>query len=175
MSAIETLSNQPAAQAIAWALLQFVWQGALVGLLTAIVLAALRNSAADVRYVVATIGLSLMITMPIVTAVQAWPAAEPLPEVVLTAQASTPTEAPIAAPVAAQSQVPNVWLGGDEGHGHLVADPAAAQVGIHDHGELVGGSVTGGPLYRAHHDGARVLHELIPNAAGGDGVVHVAN
>ncbi len=36
MSAIEqTLLQQPAAQAIGWALLQFVWQGALVGLLSA--------------------------------------------------------------------------------------------------------------------------------------------
>src|SRR5919108_1246348 len=71
MSASELL-YQPAAQAIGWALLQFVWQGALVGVLTAAALAALRRSAADVRYVVATIGLALMVTMPIVTAVQTW-------------------------------------------------------------------------------------------------------
>ena len=31
MTAIEHLLRQPAAQAIGWALLQFVWQGALVG------------------------------------------------------------------------------------------------------------------------------------------------
>src|SRR5512134_3520213 len=72
MNAIEDLLQQPAAQAIGWALLQFVWQGALVGLLTAAALVALRRSAADVRYVVATIGLSLMLTMPAVTALQAW-------------------------------------------------------------------------------------------------------
>ena len=72
MTAIEQLSQQPAAQAIGWALLQFVWQGALVGLLSAIALIALRRSAADVRYVVATIGLALMLTMPTVTAVQTW-------------------------------------------------------------------------------------------------------
>src|SRR5919204_4692077 len=71
MTASELL-YQPAAQAIGWALLQFVWQGALVGVLTAGALAALRRSAADVRYVVATIGLALMVTMPIVTAVQTW-------------------------------------------------------------------------------------------------------
>ncbi len=72
MNAIEHLLQQPAAQAIGWALLQFVWQGALVGLLSAAALFALRRSAADVRYVVATIGLSLMLTMPAVTALQAW-------------------------------------------------------------------------------------------------------
>ena len=72
MAAIEHLIQQPAAQAIGWALLQFVWQGALVGLLFAAALYALRRSAADVRYVVAAIGLSLMLTMPTVTALQTW-------------------------------------------------------------------------------------------------------
>ena len=52
MIAIEHLLQQPAAQAIGWALLQFVSQGALVGLLSAAALFALRRSAADVRYVV---------------------------------------------------------------------------------------------------------------------------
>ena len=70
MTAINDMLQEPVSQAIGWALLQFVWQGALIGLLTAGLLAALRNSAADVRYVVATIGLSLMLTMPVVTAVQ---------------------------------------------------------------------------------------------------------
>ena len=77
MSAIEALLRQPAAHAVAWALLQFVWQGALIGVLTAVALAALRRSAADVRYVVATIALALMLTMPIVTALQSWRGAAP--------------------------------------------------------------------------------------------------
>ncbi len=74
MSAIDQirLLQEPAAQAIGWALLQFVWQGALVGALSAMAFFALRRSAADVRYVVATIGLTLMLTMPVVTAVQSW-------------------------------------------------------------------------------------------------------
>ena len=56
MTAIEILLRQPAAQAVGWALLQFVWQGAAVGALTALALLALRRSASDVRYVVAAIG-----------------------------------------------------------------------------------------------------------------------
>ena len=55
MSMIDLLVQQPVAQAIGWALLQFVWQGAVLGVMTALLLAALRRSAADVRYVVATI------------------------------------------------------------------------------------------------------------------------
>ncbi len=74
MSAIDPLLQQPAAQAVAWALLHFVWQGALISLVTAVALIALRRSAADVRYVVAAIGMSLMLTLPIVTGVQKWQA-----------------------------------------------------------------------------------------------------
>jgi beta-lactamase regulating signal transducer with metallopeptidase domain len=72
MSATDVLLQDPAAQAIGWALLQFVWQGALIGVFTAAALAALSHSAADIRYVVSTIGLTLMLTMPVVTAVQTW-------------------------------------------------------------------------------------------------------
>lgn len=72
MSAIEPLLQDPVAQAIGWALIHFIWQGALIGLLAALALAALRRSAADVRYVVGAIALSLMATMPIVTGVQTW-------------------------------------------------------------------------------------------------------
>jgi beta-lactamase regulating signal transducer with metallopeptidase domain len=75
MSAIDAWLRQPAALAIGWALLQFVWQGAGVGMLTALALAALRRSAADVRYVVASIGLALMLTLPTVTGVQRYQAA----------------------------------------------------------------------------------------------------
>src|SRR4029453_25820 len=70
MTAIDDMFREPVAQALGWALLQFVWQGALVGLLTAVVLAMLRRSAADVRYVVSTVALALMLTMPVVTTIQ---------------------------------------------------------------------------------------------------------
>jgi beta-lactamase regulating signal transducer with metallopeptidase domain len=75
MTEIGTLLQQPATQVIGWALVHFLWQGTLIGVLTALALAALRRSAADVRYVVGTIGLSLMLTLPAVTAAQLWRAA----------------------------------------------------------------------------------------------------
>ena len=58
MSAIETLLRQPAAQAVGWALLQFVWQGAAVAVVTALALMTLRRSASDVGYVVASVAHS---------------------------------------------------------------------------------------------------------------------
>src|SRR4051812_8492218 len=74
MPAIETLLRQPAAGAVAWALLQFVWQGAAIGVLTAVALMALRRSASDVRYIVGSIALALMLTLPVVTGVQKYQA-----------------------------------------------------------------------------------------------------
>ena len=74
MTGIDAVLRQPAAQAVGWALLHFVWQGALIGALTALVLLTLRRSAADVRYVVSAIGLALMLTLPVVTGVQTWTA-----------------------------------------------------------------------------------------------------
>lgn len=70
MTSIETVLRQPAAQAVAWALLQFVWQGALAAAATGVALLALRRSAADIRYVVSTIGLAVMLTLPAVSGVQ---------------------------------------------------------------------------------------------------------
>ena len=72
MSAIEAMLRQPGAQAVGWALLHFVWQGGLVAVSTAAALALLRRSAADVRYVVSAIALSVMLTLPAVTAMQTW-------------------------------------------------------------------------------------------------------
>jgi Zn-dependent protease with chaperone function len=65
-----TLFRQPAAQAVAWALVQFVWQGTAIGAVTALALFVLRRGAADIRYVVASVGMALMLTMPTVTGVQ---------------------------------------------------------------------------------------------------------
>ena len=45
-------------------------RGPLVGVLTALALLALRRGAADVRYVVGSIGLALMLTLPIASGVQ---------------------------------------------------------------------------------------------------------
>jgi hypothetical protein len=62
--------RQPVAQAITWALLQFVWQGTAIAAVATAALFLLRRSAADVRYVVASVGMALMLTLPVVTGVQ---------------------------------------------------------------------------------------------------------
>jgi hypothetical protein len=72
-------------------------------------------------------------------------------------------------------EVTDVGLGHDVGHLHLVADLAAAQVGVHDHGELVGRPEARRALHRAHHDRAWILHEVIPRGLGGFGLAHMAD
>jgi len=74
VSLLEHLVDTPLAAALGYALLQFLWQGALIALLLAI---ALRLQSARVRYAVACAALALM---PVVFAVTVWwslPAASP--------------------------------------------------------------------------------------------------
>jgi beta-lactamase regulating signal transducer with metallopeptidase domain len=123
MNAIDTLLPRTAAEVLGWALLHFVWQGALVGGLTAIALAALRRSAADIRYVVSTVALSVMLTLPIVTAVQLWRSAASIPS---PAAAATTPEMPArsaAAPLAAAPRVVIPPAGGK-------SEPAARALNI---------------------------------------------
>jgi len=59
------MSAEAAVAAIGWALLHFVWQGALVGCVTALALTALRNAAPQRRYAVACLGLLLCLAWPL--------------------------------------------------------------------------------------------------------------
>jgi beta-lactamase regulating signal transducer with metallopeptidase domain len=70
MSGTETLWATPAVQAIAWALVHFLWQGALVGLAAAAALSLLKKSSAAVRYAVAAGALLTMVALPVATAVR---------------------------------------------------------------------------------------------------------
>jgi beta-lactamase regulating signal transducer with metallopeptidase domain len=93
MTAINEMLQQPFSHAIGWALLQFVWQGTLIAALTAVLLAALRRSGPDVRYVISTIALALMLTTPVVTVVQTLSAPDPALEMAA-GSLSNPAAAP---------------------------------------------------------------------------------
>ena len=58
-----------------WALLHFVWQGALLGLAVAVVLWLCRRRSANARYAVASGGLAALLAAPVVTAAVLWQAA----------------------------------------------------------------------------------------------------
>src|SRR6185295_2642887 len=56
-------------RAIGWALMQSLWQGAVIGVVTALLLLALRRSPASRRYTVACLALAALVVLPVVTAV----------------------------------------------------------------------------------------------------------
>lgn len=67
MTAIELLLTYPFVRALAVALIHFVWQGAVVALLLALALTALRRSSPNARYAVACSGLMVLLVLPAAT------------------------------------------------------------------------------------------------------------
>ena len=66
---VEALLESPAVSAVGWSLVAFVWQGALIGAATAVVLWAFRGRDPRWRYAAACLGLLVMTALPIRTAV----------------------------------------------------------------------------------------------------------
>jgi beta-lactamase regulating signal transducer with metallopeptidase domain len=67
MNAVETLLANPFAQSLGWALIHFVWQGALIAVLYLIASMLLRKSASATRYAAACAALVLMLIVPLAT------------------------------------------------------------------------------------------------------------
>lgn len=62
---LAALLHLPLVQNLGWALLHFVWQGALIGCGTALLLALLRNARPQTRYAVACASLLLCLLLPL--------------------------------------------------------------------------------------------------------------
>ncbi|MCI0487131.1 MAG: M56 family metallopeptidase [Blastocatellia bacterium] len=67
MNGLESLMAQTGLEALGWALLHFLWQGALVAILLAVVMRLLRKHSANLRYVVACASLLFMMVLPVGT------------------------------------------------------------------------------------------------------------
>jgi beta-lactamase regulating signal transducer with metallopeptidase domain len=67
VNGIDALLDHPAVRALGWALVHFVWQGAIVAALLAGLLAALRKRSAEIRYAAACVALLAMVALPAVT------------------------------------------------------------------------------------------------------------
>ena len=76
---------------------------------------------------------------------------------------------------AANAEMADIRLRGDERHRHLVADAPTAEIRVHDHGELVGRAEAGRALNAADDDRAGILAEFLPALIGRGRVVDVAN
>ena len=67
MTTLESMLTQPIVWSIGWALVHFVWQGAVVAVALAIGLRLLRGATAGVRYGIACSALLLMASLPLIT------------------------------------------------------------------------------------------------------------
>lgn len=67
MTGLETLLGKPIFQALGWTLIHFIWEGALIAILYAIVCVLLRRSTANVRYAAACLAMLMMLIAPAVT------------------------------------------------------------------------------------------------------------
>lgn len=67
MNGLETLLANPFLQALGWALVHFIWQGAAVALLYAGLATLLRRRAANLRYSVACMAMLVMLALPVAT------------------------------------------------------------------------------------------------------------
>ena len=65
--ALENILSQEIIQKLGWTLLHFIWQAAAAALLLGILLAVLRKSSANLRYIVACAALGLIVLLPIAT------------------------------------------------------------------------------------------------------------
>jgi beta-lactamase regulating signal transducer with metallopeptidase domain len=64
---VKTLAQEPLVETIGWVLLHFLWQGAVVALVAAVVLRLLARQRAEWRYAVACAALVVMFVFPLVT------------------------------------------------------------------------------------------------------------
>jgi len=64
---VETVLSHPIVPRLGWTLVHFVWQGAAVAVLLAVVMLLLRHRSANSRYVAACTALLLMAALPLIT------------------------------------------------------------------------------------------------------------
>jgi len=68
MSTLTELFSNSAAQRVGWALVHFLWQGAAVALVLAVLLALLRRRSAQARWALSCAALALLAVLPVATA-----------------------------------------------------------------------------------------------------------
>jgi hypothetical protein len=102
------------ARSLAAALLHFVWQGALVGLLLWTTLLAMRRRSANQRYAVSCAALALLAMLPAITAavlcLQAGPSSASTPPVSATPRVVGLAESAVAAAAVAVGLRPVSWF-----------------------------------------------------------------
>jgi len=103
--ALATASLAPALQAVGWALLHLVWQGAAIAVVLALLLALLPARSANVRYAISCAALALVVVVGVLTGLRSYAAGAPqAPALAHRADRQVvpaPVDAPAPPPVAA--------------------------------------------------------------------------
>ena len=79
MSGWETLLSGSLFQAMAWSLIHFLWQGAVVAVVLALTLTLIPRRFSQVRYLAAGSAMALMLVLPVVTGWMLWSGASVIP------------------------------------------------------------------------------------------------
>ena len=115
-----------AVEAVGWSLVHFIWQGAAVALILAVVLELLRRRGASLRYLVSVAALGIMAVLPVVTALTQPDRTQPT-EILPAAQSprvsvatGTPVEAPLATVNRSQEVIGNRTAGSISLTGHRI-------------------------------------------------------
>lgn len=91
----------PMTQAVGWALVHFLWQGTLVALGLAAGLSLLRSRSASVRYTASVGALTLLLALPVATALRSYPESSPASSTSPASSAAIAAAAPASQPAAA--------------------------------------------------------------------------
>jgi beta-lactamase regulating signal transducer with metallopeptidase domain/LysM repeat protein len=67
MDILQDILSQEIVHKLGWTLLHSVWQGGVVALLLVVLLRVLRKSSANLRYLIACLGLAVIVLLPVVT------------------------------------------------------------------------------------------------------------
>ena len=102
MNVIESLLGNPIAQSLGWALIHFVWQGALIALLYLCASVLLRRFTPGARYAAACAAMLLMLAAPVVTMLARGSSSEQRAGL---AGETTPPDSAIATTITSEAQI----------------------------------------------------------------------
>ena len=122
---IAGLATGPLAQAVGWALLHLVWQGAAIAAVLALALTLLPGRSASVRYTVSCAALALLVVLGVGTAIRSYP------HRATAAPAFTPLRVvPLRTPVVSASTVAPIRVGRFEAARRAAHDALPAVVSV---------------------------------------------
>jgi len=102
------LLSGPLAQAIGWALLHLLWQGAVVAGLLALLLPRLAGRSANLRYAVSCASLLLIVALGVATAFRSYPGEPARSAWVAPPSSSVPVATPAAVRLAPETRLPSL-------------------------------------------------------------------